>query len=262
MSLSKNELKDIKSLGTKKGRKAQKSYLAEGIRVLEEAVRHRVRPDLVLWAPLAVSDRGQKLIKNFQMAGVPCDELTMRQIESIAPAKSPQPIIGRFALPVGSAGKLLDREARRVLLCDGISDPGNLGTLIRSALAFGFDRLLLIGESADPYSPKVVRSSSGSIFGVRLARSESGELKEILSAAEFNLIGSAVNAGDKAVGLDQRLIAGPLILAIGSEAVGLSAPILKQCDRYIRLEHSSSVESLNAAVAGSIIMKQIYDLAK
>lgn len=262
MSLSKNELKDIKSLGTRKGRKAQNSFLGEGIRVLEEAVRHRVRPDLVLWAPSAMTDRGRKLIKDLQLFGVPCEELSVRQLESIAPAKSPQPVIGRFALEYDSAGQLLEPKARKVLLCDGISDPGNLGTLIRSALAFGFDRILLIGESADPYSPKVVRSSSGSIFGVRLARTEASELKEILSATRFDLIGASVAKGKKAVRLDKKLAAEPIILAVGSEAAGLSESVLKLCERFVRLEHSNKVESLNAGVAGSIIMKQIYDLAK
>ena len=137
-----------------------------------------------------------------------------------------------------------------------------MGTLIRSGLAFGFDRILLVGNSADPFNPKVVRSSAGSIFGIKAARTESSELATILSGAEFKMIGSSIHHGNKPATLDKELAGEKLILAIGSEAEGLSEAIGKLCDQFIKLDHSSGVESLNAAVAGSIMMKQIYDLAK
>lgn len=260
MSLSKNELKDIKSLGTKKGRKLQNCFLAEGVRVLEEAVRHQIRPDLVLWERSADSERVRRLLESFRRAGVPCEEISTHQLHSITEAKSAQPVVARIPLQFRPVSQLLDGKARRVLICDRISDPGNLGTLIRSGLAFGFDHLLLTGESADPYSPKVVRSSSGSIFGVKLARSSAGELELLLKQHEYRLIGSTVENRPDNLELDEKLAAGRLVLAIGSEADGLSDEIMALCDGFIRLRHAALVESLNAAVAGSILMQKIYEL--
>lgn len=260
MSLSKNELKDIKSLSTKKGRKAQNCLLAEGVRVLEEALRHQVHPDLVVWAPSAESDRVNRLISSFQRAGVPCEEISAKQLQGITEAKAAQPILATIPYRFRPVSQLLDQNARRVLMCDSISDPGNLGTLIRSGLAFRFDRILLTGESADPFSPKVVRSSAGSIFGVQIAKTTADEIKPMITGNEFRVIGSSVEARPDSFELNQKLAEERLILAIGSEADGLSNEIANLCSGFIRLRHVVQVESLNAAVAGSILMEKIYEL--
>lgn len=255
MSLSKNELKDIKSLATKKGRKAQNSFLAEGVRVLEEALRSQARPDLIVWAPSVPSDRVRRLVDSFQRAGVPCEEVSAREMQSITDAREAQPIAGRFTIDWTALGQLFGSESRRVLICDRISDPGNLGTLIRSALAFEFDRIVLVGEAADPFSPKVVRSSAGAIFGVKMTRSETGELLDQLAATGFKLIGAtADNNGQLALEPTDRVA-----LAIGSEAAGLADELKKRCNELVRLRHSNRVESLNAAMAGSILMQRIYE---
>ncbi len=145
------------------------------------------------------------------------------------------------------------------------SDPGNLGTLIRSGLAFGFDRLILTGSSADPFAPKVVRSTAGAIFGIKIVRlpeTEHDELVKTKAATKLKLIGAVALRRSVPPPLTKEIVEDGVILAIGSEAEGLSEEIINMIDRRITIRHTAAVESLNAGVAGSILMKQIYDLAE
>ncbi len=128
-----------------------------------------------------------------------------------------------------------------------------------AALAFDFDVLLLIGSSVDPYSPKVVRSSAGAVFGLRIARASLDELFELVSQYAFKLVASSKSGCRDVRKLKLALKSGKLILAVGSESAGLSKEILERCDLCWEIAHSAKVESLNAAVAGSIIMKQVFD---
>ena len=162
-----------------------------------------------------------------------------------------------FEIRLKKLNKLLWPRHRKLLLCENISDPGNLGTLIRSAAAFEFDLVILAGNTADPFSPKVVRSSAGGIFSVVIA---GGEIEEIIaySLAEKMMI-IATDLKGKIMKLPGNIKKRKLILAIGSESEGLSDIVKKKSVLTLRINHSKRVESLNAAVAGSILMSRIYD---
>jgi TrmH family RNA methyltransferase len=121
---------------------------------------------------------------------------------------------------------------------------------------------VLTGESADPYSPKVVRSSAGAIFSLPVAVTETTELLTVATHNQMSIV--AADTAGQTAGVQLTLIQKdrPLILAIGSEAHGLSGEILAAAAARVRISHAESVESLNAAVAGSILMKDVYDLSK
>lgn len=257
MSPTKKELKDIKSLRSRKGRRTHGRFVAEGVRLLEEALRHRVDPVLLLCAPAVLSERGGAVVQRFRSRQVAVCEVSARTLSSASDTVTSQGLLGVFELPTRTVEQLLHREYRRVLLCEAISDPGNLGTLLRVALAFRFEAVLLVGRCADPYAPKVVRASAGAVFGVMIVRVEPSQLVEFKTRGKYRLV--AADVGYAKAGEEPADLASPrLILAIGSEAEGLSDPILALADSRWRLDHEDCVDSLNAAVAGAIMMQRIY----
>jgi TrmH family RNA methyltransferase len=261
VAVSKTELKKIKSLLTKKGRKKHRMFLAEGVRLLEESARFRFWPLTVYYAPALLSERGAALVKRFERHGIETKKLSSRELHSIADTETPQGLVGLFLMPEFDKEQLYRHHYRRLLLCENISDPGNLGTLIRSALAFGFDAVLVCGDTAEPYAPKVVRATAGALFGLPVVTLTHPELKEFLCRREVTVI-TSVPEGDADNKLLLKNLKSPqVILAVGSEAVGLSQAILKHADLRLRIRHTTGVQSLNAAVAGSILMKEIYDMS-
>jgi len=260
MTLTNAELKSLKALRLRRGPTGERLFFAEGVRVLEEAVRFRVRPVAVYVTASRLTERGRKLGGKLDRSGATIREIPGRQLDAIADTETSQGIVAVFDRPgvtLEQPGRALPRT---VLVCDGISDPGNTGTLFRSALAFGFVLVILCGDGADPFAPKVVRASAGALFGLTVISAETRAVTAWLSSNAYWLMA----ADQKGVGLAQTLpdLRGHnrLALAVGSEGQGLSPMLLKACRSRVRVEHESVVESLNAAVAGSILMKGLYDL--
>ncbi|MEE8404020.1 MAG: RNA methyltransferase [candidate division Zixibacteria bacterium] len=261
MKLTREELKKIKALNSKKGRKEQRKFAVGGVRLLEEALKHKFLPNMLLYASAGLSARGQKLVTTFKKLKVTVNELSSREIEAVSDTKSSQGILAVFETPEQDLTKLYKPYYRRLLLCDEITDPGNLGTLARSALAFEFDMMLVSRKSIELYNPKVVRSSAGALFKLPLAMVSYEELEDFKDRKKARLIASKASSNNSMTELTLNSN-NPIILAIGSEAAGLSEKVLKLSDAVISIAHSPQAESLNVAVAGSLIMKQIYDRDK
>ena len=252
-------MKHIKTLRTKKGRKEQGSFLAEGVRLLEEAVRLRSLPADVYIAESLLSERGRQLAGQFRARKVPVHEISAKQLERMSETRTPQGIVAVFDTPGLTLSELSPRGIRRVLLCERVSDPGNLGTLLRSALAFGFDPVLLVASSVEPYAPKVVRSSAGAVFGLRVVVAGVEQAVAWLQSHQIAVISADGRGENDSDGFRSRVRSGPIALALGSEAEGLSPEIIQASALVYRVAHEPAVESLNVAVAGSILMKQVYD---
>ena len=233
-------------------------YLADGVRLLEEALRHDVMPLAIYYSNTKLTSRGQQLLDNFTKAGVEVEAIPSKFIAKLSEARTPQGIVGLFTLPDKNLQQLLTDRHRSILVCDQVSDPGNLGTLLRSALAFDFRLVILTGGSVEPYSPKVVRSTVGALFGLKIAVVEPDELKAFAKENNITTIATAIS-GETVKTLSTKIRSSTRrMLLVGSEAAGLSEGLKEMADLTIRIDHSRNVESLNAAVAGSIIMNQIY----
>jgi len=236
-------------------------FLAEGVRLLEESVRLHFLPRTVFYAPSMLSKRAEKLIKRFENRAVETVKLSAKDLRSVSDTESPQGIVGLFAIPSTNLSKLYQPKHRRLVLCENMSDPGNLGTLARSSLAFGFDLILLCGDSVGPYSPKVVRASAGAVFGLRIAVVTLKEVYAFLARERVMIIAADLR-GELVTKLPRKALQKrKILLAVGSEATGLSKSLLERSDIRVRIEHLRTVESLNAAVAGSIIMKELFEMA-
>lgn len=262
MSIGRDELKHIKSLRTRKGRREQGRFAAEGVRLLEEAVRHRFRPQAVYFTQNALSERGRRLVSELGSLGAALQEVSVRQLTAIADTTTPQGVLAVFKSPPCALGELMKPRYRKLLWCESVSDPGNLGTLLRSALAFEFDMAVVSGVSAEVYSPKVIRASMGALFALPVARASVAETMAICRSMKVRII-AGVPAGESAAAkLTRRLARRPLILAIGSESRGLPSDITSEAEIRVRVQHSPLVDSLNAAVAGSILMNHLYRVSR
>ncbi|PKK82418.1 MAG: hypothetical protein CVT49_13855 [candidate division Zixibacteria bacterium HGW-Zixibacteria-1] len=166
LKLGPAEKKRLRSLLTKKGRMQYNQFLAEGVRLLEESLRFDFLPTGLYYSQAELNDRGMKLIKLYQERGINCQEIAARDIRQLSDTETSQGLIGLFNIPQCRPGEISGGTFQKILLLDRVSDPGNAGVLIRSALAFDFNLVLGTDETVDLYNPKVVRSSVGAIFGI------------------------------------------------------------------------------------------------
>lgn len=170
-------------------------------------------------------------------------------LERVAATESPRGMLAVVRMPAERAAAAL-AEARFVLVLDQIADPGNLGTLLRSAEAAGVDAVVLTPGSVDPYNPKVVRASAGALFHVPVVEATLSEVR----AAGLRLVGTSSHRGDPS---DRADWTRPVAVVLGNEAHGLAddAPV----DAWVTIEHRGRAESLNVAMAGTVIL---FDAAR
>ncbi|WP_294497281.1 RNA methyltransferase [uncultured Gemmiger sp.] len=172
--------------------------------------------------------------------------------DKLSSTKNSQGVFGLFALPVPAPALLA--AARRILALECVQDPGNVGTLIRSAAAFGFDAVLLGPGCAAPYSPRTLRASMGA--AVRMPVFETADLPAALGTLRARGMTCLAAALRGAVSLDAagRNFPGGVCVVIGSEGQGLTDAAIDACDRAVRIPMTDLAESLNAAVAGSVLL--------
>ncbi len=231
--------------------------MAEGIRLLEESLKFKKRPRIVYFVPSLVTPRAEKLIDNFRKFSIPIQTVAVKAMNQISDAETSQGVLGLFDIP-NYSDKTLFNDSRYILLLDNISDPGNAGTLIRSALAFGFDTVMVLTNSVDPYNPKVVRSTAGAIFGLKVIMVDLADIIKEKRNMKIPLIATDSDGNKMETGLKIIKSFKNFIVVIGSEGTGISGEIKKMADLNLRIDHRIEVESLNAAVAGSIIMRELY----
>ncbi|UCB51757.1 MAG: RNA methyltransferase [Candidatus Zixiibacteriota bacterium] len=150
---------------------------------------------------------------------------------------------------------LWEKNLRVTVALDGIRDPGNVGTLIRTADAFGVDGVILSDDTVELYNPKVLRSSMGSVFHLPIL--DEVDLKKAvaqLKRRKFKILGTDIEKGR---GIETLNPSGKICLLIGSEAEGLDRRLLELCDRVVHIPTSGQAESLNVAVAGGILLYEI-----
>ncbi len=243
-SLKNPRIQAWRALKDRKARRMSGTFLVEGPKMLEEAVTSGE----ALEAVLVQEDR----VNEFALPGdAPLFALPAHVLAAVCDTKTPQGVAAVVHIP--------SRPMRgdRLIALDGVQDPGNVGTIIRTADAAGFDGVLLSVQCADPYSPKVLRATMGSVFHLPIAVTDDlpGALlsmkKEGMSVISSQLDGEPFYS---ASGLNDRFC-----LVIGSEGNGVSAPVRELATHRLMLPMRGRAESLNAAVAAGIMM---YELMK
>lgn len=248
-----NLLTAARNLTRRKAREREQLFVAEGVRTVEELLRSTltVRGVLVS-ASLDENERGRTLRERAAADGIPVTSVTEEEFASAAATESPQGILAIAEVP---RRQLDDLEATpspsRLLILDGVQDPGNTGSMIRTSAALGANATVALGGTVDLWSAKVVRSAMGAHFHFPAFHATWPALEAFLMRTETRLW-VADAAGDPVTTLDD--VPARLAVAMGNEGHGVSRELRGAADRTVGLPIASGVESLNVAVAAGILL--------
>lgn len=233
-------------LGRAKERREANAFVAEGVRLVEEAVNSNWGVQFVLYDD-TLNERGRLLLENVKSRGIEAEQVSAKLMEALSETETPQGLLAVLELKqLPITGHL-----NFILIPDQIRDPGNLGTLLRSAAATGVQAVLLPPETADAFAPKVVRSGMGAHFRLPIHSLKWDEIKAQTSGMQIYL---ADMGGQSCWETD---LLKPLALIVGGEAEGASEEARKLATQNISIPMSGNVESLNAGVAGSVLMFEV-----
>lgn len=248
ISAAKNsKCKYVKALSQRKGRRQYGEYIIEGIKNVSEAVNSEEQVTSIY-----VSDTFYNTHEFDYPKEVPLYKLTDSVFEGICETKTPQGILA--AVKINRTVKIMPDLSKCYIYCDGISDPGNLGTIIRSADASDMGGVMLSSGCVDLYSPKVIRSTMGSVFHIEAETDVPYERLEEFKENGFKIIGGALEE----ISMDYRKIdyTKPVVIIVGNEANGISEEARRICE-FVKIPMLGRAESLNAGVAASILMYEV-----
>ena len=224
-------------------REEQKEYICDSLKLLKEAVQFGVKVTSVLWRGLPDSAEGFPSLSGETKQYAAPEDL----FDYASPMKnSPGPLF-TCAFPENSK----KTEIRNAVILENVQDPGNVGTVIRTANAFGISEVILTGACADLYSPKTVRATMGAIFRQKIEKMSREDLAAFLEETGLPLYGAVLS--DRAVSLRDIDITRAAV-AVGSEGRGLSREFIEMCAGEIIIPMQPGSESLNAAMAGTVLM--------
>lgn len=237
-SLNNPTIKEISKLKNKKYRDLTNTYLVEGEHLVEEAYKNNLLTKIILL---------EDTICNYDIEKIYITKEVMKKLTEL---DTPNKIIGivkkNTPLPIGN----------KILILDNIQDPGNLGTIIRSSVAFDIDTIVLSPNTVDIYNPKVIRSTQGMIFYTNIITLELKEFINEIKTKNYTIFGTNVRNGKniKEITLPEKFA-----LVLGNEGQGVSKEIESLCDDNIYIKMSSKCESLNVSVATSILLYEVYN---
>jgi len=225
----------------------------EGVRILEEALRSSLRFQAVFFSNSGTA-KAERLLPQIA-AHVETLLLPDKLFASVVPSETPQGVAALVRIKEFSLADVLAKaEAGPLVVIAGLQDPGNLGTILRSAEAFGAGGIIL-GEGTVHYlNPKVVRASAGSVFRLPIANSK---LAEAIPAMRQKQVRRVATSSHKGIPLRDANLRAPLAIFIGSEGAGVPRDLVRDMDEFIAIPHSPQVESLNAGVAASIVLYEV-----
>lgn len=231
----------------------------EGMRIVEEAIRSGLRFRAVFFRESAL-DRAERLLPQI---GSHVETLLLpdKLFDGAVPSETPQGVAALVRLNDFSLENVLERlPVGPIIVVVGLQDPGNLGTILRSAEAFGSAGVVLGEATVSPFNSKVIRASAGSIFRLPVVVAKAaGDLDTISQQFRKGGVRLIATSSHKGMPIDQANLTGPAAIFVGSEGSGLPRHFLAHLDEIVAIPHTPQVESLNAGVAGSIAL---YEAAR
>ncbi|MEA2008893.1 MAG: RNA methyltransferase [Chloroflexota bacterium] len=243
-----SQIKHIQRLQNKsRDRRKEQAFVVEGVRLMEEAFQYGWTPEIVLYAE-NLDERGLQIVNQFRERGASVSQVTPEVMQAASDTETPQGLLA--VLPL--RGQPQPQKLDFVLIPDAVRDPGNLGTLFRTALAAGVDIVILPPGTVDAHSPKVVRAAMGAHFRLPIIKISWNEIKEMVKP--LRVFVAEAEKGTPHTGADLRQ---PLALIIGNEARGPGQEAQQMADDWLHIPMPGEAESLNAAIAGSILMFEV-----
>lgn len=237
-SLNNEHIKEIIKLRDRKYRKQKNLFLIEGKHLVLEAYKAGLIEELIL-------EKDELL-----PLGVPTTYVTKEIIYKLSDTVTPSSVLAvvrkKEEKPIGE----------KIIVLDNIQDPGNLGTIIRSALAFNFDTIILSTDTVDLYNPKVLRSTQGMIFHINTIIGNIENIINDLKNKDYKILGTKVTNG---IDVKKSKTFSHFAIIMGNESRGISSNLEKLCDEFLYINMNEKCESLNVAVAASILMYELGD---
>jgi TrmH family RNA methyltransferase len=231
----------------------------EGVRIVEEATRSGLRFRAIFFRESA-QDRADRLLPQIG-AHVETLLLPDKLFDGAVPSDTPQGVAALVRMKEFSIEDLLERlHVGPVMVLAGLQDPGNLGTILRSAEAFGSAGVVTSEGTVSPFNSKVIRASAGSVFRLPLVVAKAaGGLEEVFSRFKAHGVRLVATSSHKGTSLDQANLTSPVAVFVGNEGSGVPRDLIGRMDETVAIPHTPQVESLNAGVAGSIVL---YEAAR
>jgi TrmH family RNA methyltransferase len=245
----------IRDLARRRGRERRGLALAEGVRLVEEALAAGVPVRGAAVSPaLEGTPRGSALKSALADRGVPLLEVSPGELEALADTEQPQGIVAVIEPPARRLDEIPTPAGAVLLVLDAVQDPGNVGTVLRTALALGASGVVALKGTAELTNPKVLRGSMGAAF--RLPAAAVG-VDEFLAWAKVRQVEVIVAAADGAPLEHWRRGPAPVALVVGNEGAGVSLGLAAVAARRVAIPLASTVESLNVAVAAGILLYEV-----
>jgi TrmH family RNA methyltransferase len=250
-AFSNTTVKRLRSLRDKKGRRSEGLFLAEGLRIIAEARDSGLLPEIVAFSPDgARHPLAAEIIAATEAAGGEAIETTPDILAKMSGKDNPQMLLGAYRVPDTSLERINRSKAPLWIVAQALRDPGNLGTILRTGDAAGAGGLILIDDSADPFSVEAVRASMGAVFTQEVAAARWPEFLAWLRSGEGQLVGTSLKATDDYLEAEYQA---PCFLLIGNEQQGLPADYESECDLLVKIPMAGRADSLNAAMAAAVM---------
>jgi TrmH family RNA methyltransferase len=248
-------VKEIRGLALPKNRKASGLFVAEGLKLVADAIeagwtiRTLVHASGVGDQPLV-----RRLTATTHARGGAVISVGEAVLAKISRRDNPQTVLGVFEQRLIAAKDIRLKGGDTWIALEAIRDPGNLGTIVRTADAVGAAGVILVGETVDPFSPEAVRATMGSIFAVPLARATKAEFAALASGWRGTVVGTHLSAT-----ADYRKVdyPPPVLLVMGGEQAGLTPEIAALCRTLVKIPMAGKADSLNLAVATALVLFEI-----
>lgn len=244
-SVNNSYIKELLSLRDKNIRIEKCKFIVEGYHLVEEAYKHNML--------ISVLSTDENSLNTFNV-----DEkykVSDAIIKKLSSTKTPQNIIGVVKISsLVNISECLKNNDLRIVILDDVNDPGNLGTIIRTAAALGFDMIISSIQTVDYYNEKVLRATQGAIFKIPLFKMNLVDAINLLKENNIKIYGTSLKSAISVTTVDKK---SKLAFVLGNEANGVSEDVLNACDQNIIIPLDNNVESLNVGIAGAILMWEL-----
>lgn len=250
-----DKIKYTKSLLKTKGRNKEKKFIIEGYRILTLALECDAKLEYVFINEDFENKKDhQVLLSQLEQKNIKIYKTTNKLFLEMIDTENTQGILGVLKYKERDIVNNINDEDKFVLILDRIQDPGNMGTIIRTADSAGVDGIILLKGCVDIYNPKVIRSTMGSIFNMNIINTTQDEAVEILKKQGFSIVSSYLQTDNY---YHQTSYDGKIALVIGNEANGINDELISKSDKLIKIPIYGDAESLNAAISAAILMYEI-----
>ena len=242
-------IKNIKKLKEKKYRDQENKFIVEGIKMIKEAILENANIDKIVICEECISNGTIDKELLYEIAKEDCVYVTEKVFNTLTDVTNPQGILATINKQNSEENISYNEDV--IVVLDGIQDPGNLGTILRTIDSVGLSQVILSEKTADPYNPKVVRSTMGAIYRVNIVRSNNIiETLKNMKKHKYEITATSLNTNKSIYDIDYS----KKVIVIGNEANGVSNEVMNLADIKVKIPMLGKTESLNAAVATGVIL--------